>query len=305
MNIFNLMTISALKAIIKALIMEAKLNTKPVYVYHISDNANLSFPLASGVYSQKFGKSGLFVAPLRAIRNSWSSWSANKGRYTSSQNKKEQEKREDQLFNNLTLYKLELPKWVFDKAEAEHKAKAEQGMKENPDTALGAWGWDAETFIPEEMLQHIKLAGKQTKDVGEFLKGKAENVKHRKGQKTSYEAQYKIDSSTGEIEKSVTRYDLEPTSLDSILMSRDESIKLLNKEELKNVIDKLEYFLSPDWIQDTVKRINKLRSNNEVEFNPYHREMRLSREKEAEKERSENKENAERKLSIARNLLKR
>ena len=88
-------------------------------------------------------------------------------------------------------------------------------------------------------------------------------------------------------------------------MSRDESIKLLNKEELKNVIEKLEYFLSPDWIEDTVKRISKLRSSDEVEFNPYHREMRLSREKEAEKERSENKENAERKLSIARNLLKR
>ena len=302
------MSTSELKLIIKALIMEAKLNTKPVYVYHISDNANLSFPLTSGVYSQKFGKNGLFVAPLRAIRNSWASWSAKKGRSTAGSTK-EKERREEQLFNNLTLYKLKLPKWVFDKAEAEHKSKAEQGMKDNPDSALGAWGWDAETFIPEEMLDHIKLAGKQTNDVGKFLKGKGEDIKHRKGQKTSYESQYELDNA-GKLIKSVTRYDAEPASLDSILNSRDESIKLLNKQEIENVINKLEYFLSPEWIEDTVKgkeRQSKAWSStsSEEEFNPYYREIRLQREKEAAKERDANKENAERKLSIARNLLSR
>lgn len=303
------MSTSELKLIIKALIIEAKLNTKPVYVYHISDNANLSFPLTSGVYSQKFGKHGLFVAPLRAIRNSWASWSANKGRSTADHSTKEKERREEQLFNNLTLYKLELPKWAFDKAEAEHKAKAEQGMKDNPDSALGAWGWDAETFIPEEMLDHIKLAGKQTNDVGKFLKGKGEDIKHRKGQKTSYESQYELDNA-GKLIKSVTRYDAEPASLDSILNSRDESIKLLNKQEIENVINKLEYFLSSEWIEDTVKgkeRQSKAWSStsSDEEFNPYYREIRLQREKEAAKERDANKENAKRKLSIARNLLSR
>ncbi len=303
------MTISVLKAMIKALIMEAKLNTKPVYVYHISDNANLRFPLTSGVYSKKFEQNGLFVAPLSAIKNSWADWAAGKSRFASSHGDKEAGKRESQRYKNLTLYKLELPKWVFDKAEAEHKAKAEQSMKANPDSAFGAWAWDIETFIPEELLKHVKLAGKQTGDLGEFLRKRGEGVKHRKGQKIEREVQYSVGPEN-KLVKNVIEYGKEPTSLDTILKSRDESIKLLNKQELENVVGKLEYFLSPDWIEDTVKRYERQvkvwkTSSSEEEYDPYYKEMRLKREQAAEKERSENKENAERKLSIARNLLKR
>jgi hypothetical protein len=303
------MTISALKLIIKALITEAKLNTKPVYVYHISDNANLRFPLTSGVYSPKFEQNGLFVAPLSAIKNSWAHWAAGKSRFASSHGDKEAGKRENQRYKNLTLYKLELPKWVLDKAEAEHEAKAEESSKANPNSALGAWGWDLETFIPEELFKHVKLARKQTGDLGEFLTKRGEAYKHRKGQKIEREVQYSVGPEN-KLVKNVIEYGKEPTSLETILKSRDESIKLLNKQELENVVSKLEYFFSPEWIEDTVKRYKRRAkvwqtSNREKEYDPYYKEMRLKREQEAEKERSENKENAERKLSIARNLLKR
>ena len=278
------MTISNLKLLIKALILEAKLNTKTVYVYHISDNANMSDrQIQAGVYSPKFENLGLFTAPLNAIENSWAAWAASKGRFGAT---------EDQQYKNLTLYKLALPKWVLDQAEKEHSARAQESMKQNPDSAMGAWGWDAETFIPKELLQHVHIAGKKTGKVEEFFKGNRPDQNYRSGQKTTYS--------------------LQPASFERILQASDESLKLLNKQELENVVDKLEYFLSPDWIEQKIKkyaatRKYKAQSGDRFEreiYSQYLPDLRKQQEQAAEEERSENRETAERKLSIARNLLK-
>lgn len=297
------MTISNLKLLIKALILEAKLNTKTVYVYHISDNANMSDrQIQAGVYSPKFENLGLFTAPLNAIENSWAAWAASKGRFGAT---------EDQQYKNLTLYKLALPKWVLDQAEKEHSARAQESMKQNPDSAMGAWGWDAETFIPKELLQHVHIAGKKTGKVEEFFKGKTDDQNYRSGQKTTHETQY-TKKPTGELEKTVTTYSLQPASFERILQASDESLKLLNKQELENVVDKLEYFLSPDWIEQKIKkyvatRKYKAQSGDRFEremYSQYLPDLRKQQEQAAEEERSENRETAERKLSIARNLLK-
>jgi len=56
------MTLANLKRLIKTLILEAKQNTKEVFVYHISDNANLSpQQLKTGVYSPKFEKTACLL----------------------------------------------------------------------------------------------------------------------------------------------------------------------------------------------------------------------------------------------------
>jgi hypothetical protein len=297
------MTISNLKLLIKTLILEAKLNTKTVYTYHISDNANMSDrQIQAGVYSPKFENLGLFTAPLNAIKNSWASWAANKGRFGAT---------EGQKYKNVTLYKLALPKWVLDQAKKEHEARAEESIEQHPDSALGAWGWDIETFIPKELLQHVHIAGKKTGKVEEFFKRITDNQNYRGGQKTTHETQYTV-SPTGEIEKTVTAYSLQPASFERILQASDESLKLLNKQELENVVDKLEYFLSPDWIEQKIKKYAaitkyKARAGSRIEREIYSRylpDLRKQQEQTAEKERSENRETAERKLSIARNLLK-
>jgi len=297
------MTLANLKRLIKTLILEAKQNTKEVFVYHISDNANLSpQQLKTGVYSPKFEKNGLFTAPLNAIKNSWAAYASGKGRFGGGGK---------ETYENMALYKLGMPKWVFDEAEARHDARAQQSSAEHPDTALGAWGWDIETFIPEDLLKYVRVAGKQTGKTNEFFKGRYEDLKHVKGQKTYHETQYSYDSEGNPV-RSIVTYGIEPTSLRDILAASDESLKFLKKEELENVVKKLQYFLSPEWLENKIeeyksqrkyKAKHRTRFEQELysEFNPT---LRTKLEQEAEAERTTNKEAAERKLSIARNLLK-
>lgn len=270
------MTLANLKLLIKTLIQEAKQNTKEVFVYHISDNANLKpQQLKTGVYSRKFGEKGLFTAPLDAIRNSWAAYASGKGRFGGGG---------EETYENMTLYKLGMPKWVFDDARREHAARATQAIAENPDTALGAWGWDIETFIPEDLLIYVRVAGKQTRKTKEFLGNPVQNV----------------------------TYEVKPTSLRLILAASDKALKLLKKEELENVVEKLEYFLSRDWLENKIKEYKRERAykakygtrfDQEIysDFNPG---LITKLEQDAEAERSPNKEAAKRKLSIARNLLK-
>ena len=297
------MTLANLKLLIKTLILEAKQSTKEVFVYHISDNANLSpQQLKTGVYSPKFEKKGLFTAPLSAIKNSWAAYASGKGRFGGGGR---------ETYENMTLYKLGMPKWVFDEAEAKHDARANQASAENPDTALGAWGWDIETFIPEDLLKHVRVAGKQTGKTKEFFKGRYEDLKPVKGQKTYHGTQYTYDLEGNPVQDIVT-YGIEPTSLRQILAASDESLKFLKKEELENVVKKLQYFLSPEWLENKIKEYNSERKNKAKYGTRFEKEMysdfnptlRTKQEQEAEKERSTNKEAAERKLSIARNLLK-
>lgn len=287
------MNLNALKLIIKEILAEAKLNTKPVYVYHISYNANLREPL-TGVYSRKFQKKGLFVAPLNAIKRSWAEWAASKGRFGA---------KHDQTYENLTLYKLALPKWVLDQANKEHHATAQKSIEANPETAIGAWGWDIETFIPEELLQNLSIAGSKTGKAEEFFYDKDEKEKHRKGQRIKHEVQTSIGPK-GTPKRDVITYGDEPTSLEDVLKATDDSLKLLNKKELENVVNKLEHFLSPDWIKEKIKEYERQRKIDklDLDYDPY---RRMHQEEKASKERSENKEAAERKLSIARNLLEK
>lgn len=285
------MNLKALKLIIKEILAEAKLNTKPVYVYHISYNQNLGEPI-TGVYSQKFRKKGLFVAPLDAIKRSWAEWAANKGRFGASNS---------QSYENLTLYKLELPKWVLDQANEEHHNIAQTAIEANPETAIGAWGWDIETFIPQELLKHLSIVGRKTRKAEEFFYDKYEKEKHIKGQKLKREVQTSIGPK-GTLKKDIIAYGNEPTSLESILKATDDSLKLLNKKELENVVDQLKHFLSPDWVKEKIKEYERQRKIDklDLDYDPY---RRMHQEEKANKERSENKEAAERKLSIARNLL--
>lgn len=297
------MTLATLKLLIKTLILEAERNTKEVFVYHISPEANLSpQQLKTGVYSPKFRKFGLFTAPLTAIKNSWADYASGKGRFGGGR---------DQTYENLTLYKLGMPKWVFDEAEERHDARANQEIKKNPDTALGAWGWDIETFIPEDLLKHVRIESRETKKTKEFVKGRHERQKHVKGQKKYHQTQYSYDSE-GNLIKNVVTYGNEPTSLEKILAASDEALKLLKKEELENVVKKLEYFLSPEWIDNKIKeymreRANKAKYGTKLDreiysdFNPVLPETLRT---EAEALVQSRRGAADRKLSIARNLLK-
>ena len=292
------MTIKNLKILIKRIIEEAKLNTKTVYVYHISDNANLHEPL-TGVYSPKFHQDGLFTAPLSAIKRSWASWAKNKGRFGGEL---------DQQYHNMTLYKLAMPKWVLDKANAEHRETARKSIEQNPENAWGAWGWDAETFIPKDLLQHVHIVGRKTGKTEEFFERRGEDEKHRKGQVKYSEVQTSIGSD-GERKREVVKFGGEPTDLNKILKAKDEVLNFLNKQELENVIEKLEYFLSPEWIEDKIKKYERSRREGIIYFGhpdvPFYPERRIQQEKEAEQERSKDKEAAKRKLNIAKNLLER
>lgn len=291
-----------LKAILKTYLFEAKTNTKPVYMYHASDNANLQEPL-TGTYSQKFEQDGMFVAPMSAMRNSWAAYTSGKTRFTPKNKREVSGQEEGQRFNKLTLYKLSMPKWVFDQADKAHHDRANQAMEQSGINGLGAWGWDIETFIPADLLKYVHIVGRKTGNPREFMTGNTNSQKYAAGQKNIHRADYEYDEATGKFKKKVQTYGPPKASLEAILKARDDSMKLLDHEELVRVVKELEFFLSPKWIEAQIKVYDARRKNSPFGHMGYTADLRSSQEKYAKEEREKNRETAERKLALAKSLL--
>jgi hypothetical protein len=114
-----------------------------VLVYHVS--AELSLRRIVPRYSPKFGERGVFVTrSFQSVVHSWAHYVSGKRRKGSSRRRG---------FDPLAIYAIWIPVAVFDEAEAHHEAVAAQASG-SPD-ALGAWGWDVETFVPERMARHL------------------------------------------------------------------------------------------------------------------------------------------------------
>jgi hypothetical protein len=71
-------------------------------------------------------------------------------------------------YTNLTLYTLEMPVEKYLECDKHHWEVAEEDSKRHPETSMGAWGWDVETFIPEEYMKYLKIVGRVTKESSEF-----------------------------------------------------------------------------------------------------------------------------------------
>lgn len=121
----NNMSVADLKVIIEALLLERKGNV--VVVYHVSSNANITEPIR-GTYSRAMGKSGLYVAPLGAIKRSWTEFAKRKVRSRGQSNRQSKAMfygaQDKQEYKNMTLYKLEVPKPVYAQALKAYNARA-------------------------------------------------------------------------------------------------------------------------------------------------------------------------------------
>ena len=298
-----------LKNLIKNLLKESLLenNGNTVTMYHVSSKGDLTEPL-TGTYSRKFGIYGLYVAPLKAIKDSWTAYAYNKNRGVGQRQSKKSEKeyfaKEQQTYKTMSLYKLEIPKWVFKEIEKRHTEKMEQEFQKSGDG--GAWGWDEEYFIPSDLLQHVRINSKQTNKPKEFMS----NLRTRKGYNITQKSVTDTDYQKGGMKKydySTERF----LSLDNILKARDESINLYTTQELNLVISTLNHFLSPGWIQNKIKeyenrdqRWRKTMNRGKPPEKDFNQGLISRRIKEAEQERNINKENAERKLNLAKSKLK-
>lgn len=167
-----------------------------VKAYHISPNA--SIPKFIPRHSQKHGKNGIFICTSwESLLDDWL-WTLASKRFgknvstsasTIDKRRIKAHERHDDCFTDmslcpdtnehkriykmrsdtnepayksLTIYKLSLPKYVFDAAKKEHNRLAEIAINAGGVGNIGAWGWGNETFIPEEYLDKIKIIGRRT-----------------------------------------------------------------------------------------------------------------------------------------------
>lgn len=156
---------------------------KNIKLYHISAEKSLNRLMPRP--SPKFHQKGLFVTPsLQSIKHSWAGWVAGKKHYETRNIQRQMDSYKSgpgqrENYTNLTLYTLEMPVDKYLECEKYHDAVAEEDSKRNPETSLGAWGWDVETFIPEEYMKYLKIVGRVTKDPAEFgnENGRLKNLK--------------------------------------------------------------------------------------------------------------------------------
>lgn len=96
--------------------------------------------------------------------------------------KKNKENPQDprRIYQNLTLYSLEIPKVIYSEAKKRHNSSYQKnferalqkfhGDEEQAHLFLcNAWNWDSETFIPEDLLRYVKIAGRKTLHARAFM----------------------------------------------------------------------------------------------------------------------------------------
>ena len=134
-----------------------KLSGKMVTVYHVSPEANIT--QFQSRYSPKNKARGLFVTPsYQSIISDWSGYVASK--------KYPRGERSNGYYQNLTVYTLQIPDWALAQAREFHdkayEAAKARVSKEDEWKLYGAWGWGPEVFVPEPLVETIKIVGRET-----------------------------------------------------------------------------------------------------------------------------------------------
>lgn len=136
--------------------MDEKIAGKYVKVFHASPEADIT--LFRGTHSQKFNMRGLFVSPtFKSIKQDWAGYVFNKRSRSDPHHPYKHDP-----YDNLTVYTLAVPRGVYESSRRVHQEKAQEAWDRNGIDSLGAWGWGAETFIPAEYLDQIRIIGRTT-----------------------------------------------------------------------------------------------------------------------------------------------
>jgi hypothetical protein len=150
---------NAIRAL-RSLIVEILKDESEVVLYHASPQRSLTQLRAR--YSPKFGRKGVFVSKsMESMWNSWISWALSRPQ--------EKTGRADDKFEEVTLYTLRMPRSAFEEAEKLHFGTMSTTSGGGVE-AIGAWGWDVETFIPEELVPELTITSKKTYSKPEVLK---------------------------------------------------------------------------------------------------------------------------------------
>lgn len=129
-------------------------------------------------YSQKFGTRGIFLAPSRkSILESWGSyvlqhrtqsWRNAREQKLGGRETKRSEIKEPKGYQTLYLYKIHVPRDLVKTLHAMYSEKQKKALVEQGLGAYGAWGWDEEVFVPEEMINELRLEGCREMTAREF-----------------------------------------------------------------------------------------------------------------------------------------
>lgn len=187
-------------------------------LYHASpENVNVLRPR----YSPKFGMKGLFVSSKpSAMQNSWVGWAASKDRAPGRRDLP-YHKRPQGSFKTITLYTLSLPMEDYQQAVERHWKRFDELQAAGVKNLHGAFFWDEETFIPEDLMKNLKIIGKRT-----------DHKKEIQGPQFNHPTIGMKPSSPRMFDANVI-LKLEPEKLAS-------SIKLLSKEEIEKMIESLQ-----------------------------------------------------------------
>jgi hypothetical protein len=187
-------------------------------LYHASpENVNVLRPR----YSPKFGMKGLFVSSKpSAMQNSWVGWASSKDRAPGRRDLP-YHKRPQGSFKTITLYTLSLPMEDYQQAVERHWKRFDELQAAGVKNLHGAFFWDEETFIPEDLMKNLKIIGKRT-----------DHKKEIQGPQFNHPTIGMKPSSPRMFDANVI-LKLEPEKLAS-------SIKLLSKEEIQKMIESLQ-----------------------------------------------------------------
>lgn len=145
---------------LRSLIVEILKDESEVVLYHASPQRSLT--QLTPRYSRKFRKRGVFVSKsMESMWNSWINWALSRP--------EGQGERADDKFEEVTLYTLRMPRRIFEEAEKLHTSSMSAAGGGQIEAAV-AWGWDVETFIPEELVPELVITSKKTYSKPEVLK---------------------------------------------------------------------------------------------------------------------------------------
>lgn len=172
-------------------------------VYHLSPHANIQ--RFTGSYSPKIGARGLFVSESWiSVLKDWVETLLSKrfGRRKPSTLKKRRrrlQRRQDILedanyskdseeyqyldkkissywkgddlgsYKSITIYQLLIPRRIFEACEQQMEELTAQAFSRQGMAAFGGWAWGIETFIFEEFLDSIQIAGRKTYSADQAL----------------------------------------------------------------------------------------------------------------------------------------
>ena len=142
--------------LLRTLIREILHERGEVVVYHASPQLGLSRIMPR--YSPKFGENGVFVSDSKeSMLNSWMSWAMMKPDKT-------RHGRTGDKFERVALYTIRVPREDFEEAKRRHAGRAASAAA----GSIGTWGWDVETFIPEDLMPDGYLKPTSVKIYDEF-----------------------------------------------------------------------------------------------------------------------------------------